>query len=109
MPTYDITTYYYLKLVDSKTNEIVQSVFIHPGKTESITLPCGTYELKYACGSQWYGYEKLFGKYGSYSKSENPVSFKRGYEYTLTLKSYVGSGADDENSFISNDIDLEDF
>lgn len=109
LPMYETTTYYYLKLANSETDEIVQSVFIHPGKTESIIVPCGTYELKYACGSKWYGYERLFGKYGSYSKSENPVSFEQGYEYTLTLKSYIGSGANSENSFSTDDIDLEDF
>ena len=109
LPSYETTTYYYLKLVNSTTDEIVQSVFIHPGKTQSINVPCGTYELKYACGSKWYGYEQLFGEYGSYSKSDAPVTFEQGYEYELTLKSYVNSGTPGGNSLNTDDIDLKDF
>lgn len=109
LPTYETTTYYYLKLVNTTTDEIVQSVFIHPGNTQTITVPCGTYELRYACGSKWYGYEQLFGKYGSYSKGDNPVTFEQGYEYELTLKSYVNSGTSGGNSFSTDDIDLDDF
>lgn len=108
LPSYETTTYYFLKLVNTATDETVQSVFIHPGKTESIYVPCGTYELKYGCGSKWYGYEQLFGKNGSYSKSDSPVTFEQNYEYTLTLKAYSSVG-NTGSGFTTDDIDLDDF
>lgn len=103
LPSYETDTYYFLKLENSTTGEIIQSVFIHPGKTQSIYVPCGTYELKYACGKTWYGNEHLFGENGGYSKSDELVTFEQGYEYELTLSAVVGG------NFSTDDIDLGDF
>ena len=50
-----------VKLYDFNTQKPVMSVFVHKGSTVKVKIPLGTYELKYATGERWYGYDYLFG------------------------------------------------
>ena len=85
---------YFLKLVDIETGEPVVAMFIRGGRTEKIYVPLGTYEVKYASGLQWYGYEHLFGPDTQYMKADEPFIFQRTGNvvsgYTITLYSVPG-------------------
>ncbi len=84
--------YTFLKLYDSGETPIGQ-VFIHPGKRASISMASGTYTIKVAYGTNWYGEIDLFGDDGSYQQLINGSStifeLESGYAYTLTLGGVV--------------------
>jgi hypothetical protein len=42
-------------------DRMFMSVYIRGGSTETFKVPLGTFELKYACGTQWQDYWNLFG------------------------------------------------
>lgn len=100
---HDTDSYYYIKLVDPTTEKVVQAVFMDPGTTVEIVVPCGEFKLKYACGETWYGYDDVFGPYGGYSKSDEILEFTPEYGHTVTLYPVVNGNFDTE------DIDFEDF
>ncbi len=81
--------HYLLKLVSVTTGESVLDVFVRSGTTVEIEVPLGDFEVRYASGTTWYGYERLFGPETSYSKADKPFSFWfegdqiRGYTITL--------------------------
>ncbi len=81
--------YYFIKMVDTKTGKTVLNIFVHGGQDVVLNVPLGTYELKYASGEKWYGYEVLFGEDTAYNKVEDFFEFKIKndyvYGYTLTL------------------------
>lgn len=68
---------YYIKLRDIHTNSIVLSFFVHGGSSVDVRIPFGEYEMSYACGETWYGYQYLFGKDTSYCKAEDTFVFER--------------------------------
>lgn len=78
----------FLKLYDADGNAAGQ-VFIRPGKSATVNMKGGTYTMKVAYGTKWYGEIDLFGTSGSYQQLLNGSStaFKldSGYSYTLTL------------------------
>jgi hypothetical protein len=80
---------YLVKLDDVVTGQPVLSVFVRGGQTEEIKVPLGTYMVKYASGTQWYGYTHLFGPQTEYSKADQTFTFSsNGYQYsgyTITL------------------------
>ncbi len=80
---------YLVKLVDYYSKSEVMTIFVNGGDTTKVKVPLGVYEIKYASGTKWYGYQHLFGDETSYSKAENSFSFKNtGYQitgYTITL------------------------
>lgn len=80
---------YLVKLVSLYSQQPVMTVFVQGGNTVSTEVPLGTYEIKYASGVKWYGYEHLFGPDTGYSKAESLFTFKdTGNQisgYTITL------------------------
>ncbi len=103
LPTYNTDTYYFIKLIDPSTNAVVQSVFLHPGETLDFPVPCGSYKLRYACGTKWYGNEYLFGPYGGYSKSDELIEFTHEYGHTISLQATVNG------NFSTDSVDFDDF
>lgn len=85
----------YLKLYDSE-NATAGTVFIHPGKSAVIPLRGGSYTIKVAYGSEWYGEKDLFGEGGSYyqllNETETVFVMESGHSYNLSL-----SGVTDGN------------
>ena len=65
------------------------TVFVRKGMTAEIDVPLGLYELRYALGDEWYGYDHLFGPKTSYSKADTLFDFRdTGTQltgYTVTL------------------------
>ena len=80
---------YLVKLADAASNAAVMTIFVRGGSTIRVDVPLGIYELKYAAGEQWFGYEQLFGPKTGYSKADTTLNFKRtgnqvsGYSVTL--------------------------
>lgn len=82
-------TDYFVKLVDLYTGKEVVDIFVRGGQTSEIEVPLGSYQMRYASGQTWYGYEDHFGNATSYNKSTSTFAFtedSRGYSgYTVTL------------------------
>lgn len=79
-----------MRVYNSK-GEVVAQVFIAAGKNATIKLGAGTYTIKVAYGTEWYGEKDLFGAKGAYLQLKNGTSesftLKKNYSYTLTLQS----------------------
>ncbi|MDD2601044.1 MAG: hypothetical protein PHO37_17775 [Kiritimatiellae bacterium] len=69
-------SHYLLKPVESYTGTPVIDVFVRSGSIVKIDVPLGTYEVRYACGDIWYGYEFLFGPETTYSKADKTSKFE---------------------------------
>ena len=67
---------YLVKLVDAYTHAPVLTVFVRSGTTVNVDAPIGTYEVRYASGKTWYGYEYLFGPDTAYSKADKTFTFE---------------------------------
>lgn len=80
---------YLVKLKGAYTKEPIMTIFIIGGNEVTINVPLGSFEITYASGNKWYGYNDLFGKETVYSKADEIFNFKdNGYEisgYTITL------------------------
>lgn len=80
---------YLVKLVDLRSKRDVMTVFVQAGIRADVKVPLGTYEVRYASGKTWYGYEHLFGPETSYSKAEESFDFRvtgdRVSGFTVTL------------------------
>jgi hypothetical protein len=81
--------HHFIKVVDPKVNRSVLTVFVQAGRDVSLQVPIGTYEIKYAMGTQWYGENDLFGVNTSFGKAERQLVFQvngrkvRGYSLRL--------------------------
>ncbi len=86
-------SHYLLKLVDIFSGSAVLNVFVRSSSNVTIDVPLGTYEIRYAAGETWYGYEKLFGPDTAYSKADETFTFERvGNQitgFTITLYKVV--------------------
>lgn len=80
---------YLVKLKGVYNKEPIMTVFIIGGNEITINVPLGSFEITYASGNKWYGYDYLFGNETSYSKADEIFNFRNiGYEisgYTITL------------------------
>jgi len=70
-------THHFVKLVDNYSHAPVLTVFLRGGTTINIEVPFGTYEVRYASGQSWHGYEYLFGPHTTYSRAERLFTFQR--------------------------------
>lgn len=81
--------HHFVKLVDKWSGNTVLYVFVRAGQTAEVLAPLGTYELRYASGTTWYGKAFLFGPQTSYSKSASGFVFSEQYDgysgHTVTL------------------------
>ncbi|MDH7568738.1 MAG: DnaJ domain-containing protein [Armatimonadota bacterium] len=69
--------HFYLKLVDEETAATVMTLFVRAGCTVETEVPLGRFELRYACGKDWYGTQKLFGPDTSCSKADTILEFSQ--------------------------------
>lgn len=81
--------YYFVKLVKTGTDQTIMTIFTHAGQSVTTEVPLGSYDVKYASGENWYGYDNLFGTETVYSKANSVFSFQdTGSQisgYTITL------------------------
>ncbi len=76
---------YFVKLVNKRTRETV-GIYVRSGATTEVEVPDGTYSVRYATGSQWYGTRFLFGLNARYSRASQEFTFSNGRGYSLTLQ-----------------------
>jgi len=80
---------YFIKVVDWERGTPLLTVFIRSGQTVNVKVPLGSYRLKYASGTEWYGKQFLFGPNTTYSRAQDQLDFTiegdrvRGHEITL--------------------------
>ena len=78
-----------VKLIDVASDRPVLSLFIRNAEVAVIKVPLGTYKIKIAQGSQWYGDTKLFGKDTRLTEGITPMAFIKTQNgitgHTLTL------------------------
>jgi hypothetical protein len=89
---------YFVKLVDVTTGENAFGIYVRGGSVAEFEVPLGSYEVRYASGSTWYGTGDLFGPETAYAKAADTFDFTEdadGYVgYTLTLIMQEGGNLD---------------
>ena len=76
---------YVIKLVDVQNEEDILTYFLPGGVRREIDVLSGDFELRYTCGTRWYGVEKLFGPNAAYVKADCIFYFREGSGYEVTL------------------------
>ncbi len=69
--------HFYIRLYYWDTDRIAATIFVRSGEKVEIDVPLGSYELKYATGSIWYGPEYRFGPKTIYYKADDIFRFRR--------------------------------
>lgn len=98
---------FYIKIVDYYSGYTAMTVFVRSNSSVEVKVPIGSYQLKYACGDQWYGEDYLFGDYTSYNQALDVFNFiETDYSITsweVTLYNVVGGNMEttpiDESDF----------
>ena len=97
---------FYIKMVTASGKSILE-FFVRAGETAEVNMPTGTFYLRYACGSKWYGQDQYFGEDTAYFSSKDAFHFTEsddGYNgYTVSLHKVPGGNLSTEP------IDPEDF
>lgn len=74
---------YFAKLVDKNTGQVAMTIFVRGGQTVKTKVPLGSYEFRYASGTQWYGEEHLFGPGTNCQKAAKVLDFCRNGTTTM--------------------------
>jgi len=100
--SYDMATY--LKLY-SDNGDLVCTFYISANKTATVHVPAGTYILKRAFGTDWFGLNDMFGDDGYYylQRIGDSYEFEMEKNYIYTLSSSGGSGTPVSDSTTSRD------
>jgi hypothetical protein len=91
---------YYLKLVDATTGQDAVRIYVRGGQQLEVSVPLGSYRLRYASGEAWRGPAHLFGPgdLTSYNASDSVFDFEvsDGYMngYTVELIRQTGGNMD---------------
>jgi hypothetical protein len=67
-----------VKLVEASTRATVMTIFVRGGTQVRIDVPVGGYEIRFATGSTWYGYDHLFGRETTFHKVDKLFDFRDG-------------------------------
>jgi hypothetical protein len=67
--------HYFIKVVDWERGTPVLTVFVRSGQTVNVKVPLGSYRLKYAGGTEWYGQKYLFGPATAYARAQDRFNF----------------------------------
>ena len=85
---------YFIKVVDWERGTPILTVFVRSGQTVNVKVPLGSYRLKYASGTEWYGEKHLFGPETAYSRAQDRFDFavagSQVSGYTVELIKQVG-------------------
>ena len=68
-------SHYLVKIEDAGSGVPILTVFIHSGQTIQTKVPIGSYRMKYAMGTTWYGEQHLFGPSTNYHKADRILGF----------------------------------
>ena len=64
-----------IKILQSSNKQVIGEYFIQSGRALKLEVPLGSYELRYASGKVWYGYQYLFGVETTYNKADQIFKF----------------------------------
>lgn len=67
---------HFVKLVDVKTGKDTVLLYLSNGVTKRTKVPLGTYELRYASGTTWFGEKGLFGPGTQRFKAQTQLAFR---------------------------------
>jgi len=85
---------FFVKLVDTQEGNTVLTAFLHRRRQLKLEVPTGSYSLKFATGTEWYGDKHLFGPDTAYNSANKVFTFvDNGFNvsgYTVTLNRVVG-------------------
>ncbi len=76
----------YVQFSDADTGVIRGDAFIAPGKNVNIKIPEGSYIVRFASGSTWYGMNSLFGPMGEYTVSDPIIVAKPKWKLTAGVE-----------------------
>jgi hypothetical protein len=92
---------YLINVLEWDTKNPVLIAFIRSGETANLKVPLGSYEIRYATGETWYGYDSFFGSSTSYYKAESRIDFTKSgntcNEYTIELNPGVDGNLNTSN------------
>ena len=80
----------------------ISSIFINGGDSPRVRIPAGTYMIRAAYGSDWFGFEDMFGDNGVYQTllfegNATTIRLQRNHEYTLTLRNAANGNVGTQN------------
>lgn len=86
---------YFAKLVNRDPGAFTLGVTVSAGQTATIDVPvCDSfvddYDLTYAAGTTWYGYDYTFGPDGAYASAAEVFPFEDGTQWEVELILQVG-------------------
>ena len=76
-------THRFIELVDLQSDEIITSAFVRDGEMIEMFVPFGSYKLRYAVGTEWYGKKEMFGSEYMYEMTEQFSSKAAKLEFTI--------------------------
>jgi hypothetical protein len=77
---------------DAVSGSAVATIFLRGGESCERDLPLGSYQVRYATGTEWHGDELLFGHDTQYFQADKTFAFARigdqlqGYTLELTAR-----------------------
>jgi hypothetical protein len=77
-----IKSHRFVQLLDWESNEVITTAFVRSGEMIEIPIPLGSYKLRYAIGTQWYGEEKMFGSPDMYEITDRFSTETAKFEFT---------------------------
>ncbi|MEO1558784.1 MAG: hypothetical protein AAFS12_03825, partial [Cyanobacteria bacterium J06632_19] len=72
-----------IELIDWQSDEIIMSAFVRDGEMIEIFVPLGSYKIRYAIGSEWYGDKDMFGSEYMYEMTEQFSSKTAKLDFTI--------------------------
>lgn len=76
---------YYINIVNVESDKSVISFFLHPSQYYELSIPIGNYRIYYGLGKEWENSQLLFGKDGSYFKSNFIYVFTEEIGYSFKI------------------------
>jgi hypothetical protein len=75
--------HYFVQLLDWESNQVITTALIQAGEMVEMLVPFGTYKLRYAVGTEWYGENEMFGSEEMYEMTEASSSRTAKFEFSL--------------------------
>lgn len=76
---------YVIKVVNPYNGETILTCYLPGGISQELALPSGNFEIRYTCGTEWFGNQEMFGPTASYAKAQRTFQFTKDAGYELTL------------------------
>jgi len=83
------TVNYWIKIVNTYSDQMVMTFFIRNGERTEVKVPLGTYEVRYATGQTWYGRTHLFGPTTSYHRADDTFHFDGRHSWQIQLYAQI--------------------